>query len=157
MKSVKYLNDLAKMHNLENDNQVANFMGWRNGTVYNYKNGRRIMDNEACLAVALKLGIDPLPIIMAADIDRAERAGQHSLWEVFLQRMPTAASILFAAVVTLFLTPTPSEAAPVLKPVSATISIMSNTLRDQCARYGQQKCANYSCAGPKDPHRRWEL
>lgn len=112
MKSVKFLDELAGQNNLKNDNQIAVFMGWQSGTVTNYRKGRRVMDNEACLAVALKLGIDPIRIIMAADIDRAERAGQHSLWEVFTQRTSIAASVLVAASVTFFVTPQNAEAAP---------------------------------------------
>lgn len=124
MKSVKYLDDLATQFGLKNDNQIAGFMGWKSGTVTNYRKGRRVMDNEACLAVALKLGIDPVRIIMAADIDRAERAGQHSLWEVFTQRTSIAASVLAVGVVTLFLTPDTAQAAPRLTPASESICIM---------------------------------
>ncbi|RZI42479.1 hypothetical protein EGT07_14855 [Herbaspirillum sp. HC18] len=125
MKSVKFLDELADQNNLKNDNQIATFMGWQSGTVTNYRKGRRVMDNEACLAVALKLGIDPIRIIMAADIDRAERAGQRSLWEVFSQRMAApAAVILGIASVTNFLTPTDVEAAPRLASQDKTICIM---------------------------------
>lgn len=74
------------------------------------------MNNEACLAIALELGIDPMPVIMAADMDRAEKTGQQSLWSVFSQRAATLASAaLVLATVNLFLTPTPAEAAPALK------------------------------------------
>lgn len=82
------------------------------------------MDNEACLAVALKLGIDPIKIIMAADIDRAERAGQHSLWEVFSQRMATAASVALIGCVTFFVTPDNAQAAPRLASSSMQPSAM---------------------------------
>ncbi|HJW54700.1 MAG TPA: hypothetical protein VJ577_05450 [Burkholderiaceae bacterium] len=126
MKSVKFLDEIAKANDLKNDNQISKFMGWQSGTITNYRAGRRVMDNEACLAVALKLGIDPLKVIMAADIDRAERAGQKSLWEVFSQRTSLAASVLAVVSVNLFLTPTPSEAAPVLKYAADKLCIMSN-------------------------------
>ncbi|MFC7518666.1 hypothetical protein ACFQUU_27015 [Herbaspirillum sp. GCM10030257] len=132
MKSVKYLDDLAAANNLKNDNQLAQFMGWQSGTVTNYRKGRRVMDNEACLAVALKLGIDPMPIIMAADIDRAERAGQHSLWEVFSQRMAAPASVVLATLfATNFLSPQTAEAASRLAPQQkseAGVKIMLNEM-----------------------------
>ncbi len=124
MKSVKYLDELMKAKNLKNDAELARYLDWATSKISQYRTGKRMMDNEACLAIALKLGIDPLKIIMAADIDRAERAGQHSLWEVFSQRTATttasAALALAIGVVTLFVTPTPSEAAPVLKHNDAT-------------------------------------
>jgi hypothetical protein len=124
MKSVKFLDQAIEKHGLKNDLALAKKLGWSSGKISQYRSAKRFMDNEACVALALCLECDPLPIIMAADMDRAERAGQHSLWEVFTQRMAIAGSALL--VVNLFLTPTPSEAAPVLKPVSATICLMSN-------------------------------
>ena len=71
------------------------------------------MDNEACIALAMALDIDPWKIIMAADIDRAERAGQQSLWEVFSQRTSFAAAVLAAVCVTNFLTPSSAKAAEI--------------------------------------------
>ena len=88
MKSVKFLDKVAEVHQLKNDNQIAVFMQWPNGTVSNYRSGRRIMDNEACIALALALEIDPVEIIRAADMDRAERAGKTSLWEFFPKEAP---------------------------------------------------------------------
>lgn len=95
MKSVKFLDDLMRLEGLKNDAELARSLQWATSKISQYRTGKRIMDNEACLGVALKLGIDPIRIIMAADIDRAERAGQHSLWEVFTSRMTaTAASVI---------------------------------------------------------------
>jgi hypothetical protein len=111
MKSVKYLDDVAQRLNLATDAAIAAELGWTAGAVSHYRKGLRVMSNEACLAVALKLGIDPLPVIMAADIDRAEKAGQTSLWSVFSQRRTTAASTLLFVLVNLFLTPQNAEAA----------------------------------------------
>ncbi|HWW06321.1 Cro/Cl family transcriptional regulator [Collimonas sp.] len=121
MKSVKYLEELKEKQGLKSDRQLAIKLHMGTATISQYMTGKRIMDNEACLAIALELGIDPLKVIMAADIDRAERAGQHSLWEVFSRRTATLASAaLITGIVTLFATPTPSEAAPVLKHNDAT-------------------------------------
>jgi transcriptional regulator with XRE-family HTH domain len=125
MKSVKFLEDVKKKFNLKNDAALARQLNVRPNTISQYMSGNRVMDEETCLAVALALDIDPLNVIMAAGIDRAERAGQHSLWEVFSMRTATqAASALLFAFVTLFLTPTPSEAAPVLKHDAGSLYIM---------------------------------
>uniref|UniRef100_C6BNP8 Uncharacterized protein n=2 Tax=Ralstonia TaxID=48736 RepID=C6BNP8_RALP1 len=117
MKSVKYLDAVIERHGLKTDKALCEHMGWSHSAVNNYRKGLRIMDNEQCLRVALELGMEnPLPIIMAADADRAERAGQRSLWEVFSPRM--AHSGLVALLVSLglgvtnFVTPSPAEAAP---------------------------------------------
>lgn len=120
MKSTKYLDRAIKELNLKNDSGLAREMEWPTSKISQYRTGKRTMDNEACLALAIKLGIDPMPIIMAADIDRAERTGQHSLWEVFSRRTATAASVLAVVLVNFLLTPTPSEAAPALHKAEST-------------------------------------
>jgi len=112
MKSVKYLEQLrAKMGNPTN-NEMAAKLNITPGGVSHYFNGRRVMDDEACLAVALELGINPMEVIGAACIDRAEKTGQKSLWEVFMNRAAmTAGAVLVASGVNLFLTPSPANAA----------------------------------------------
>ena len=115
MKSVKYLETVKTKHGLKNDRQLALFLQKGTNTISQYVNGSRIMDEETCLAVAMALEINPLEVMMAAGIDRAEKTGQKSLWQVFSQRTAQAASTALVAAVTLFVTPTPSEAAPAMK------------------------------------------
>jgi hypothetical protein len=80
-------------------------------TISQYMLGKRVMDDEACIAVALQLGIHPMEIIGAACIDRAEKSGQKSLWEVFMSRTAAAtAAVLVASGVNLLLTPSNAEA-----------------------------------------------
>jgi transcriptional regulator with XRE-family HTH domain len=119
MKSVKYLLQLQDKLAMS-DSALARELGITQPAVSMYKNGKRIMDDETCLAVALKLDIDPINIIGAACIDRAEKSGQKSLWEVFMSRSAaTAASALLLAGVTNFLTPENAEAAPLTAPFKA--------------------------------------
>jgi hypothetical protein len=112
MKSVKYLEDVKAKFGLKNDRQLALHLNMGTNTISQYVHGKRVMDDESCIAVALQLGIHPMEIIGAACIDRAEKTGQKSLWEVFMTRTAaTAASALVAAGVTIFLTmPSPAEA-----------------------------------------------
>lgn len=119
MKSAKFLDDIKIANGLRTDKELAEIFKVTKAAISQYKSGTRIMDNEMCLAVALTLGIDPLKVIMAADIDRAERSGQHSLWEVFSQRMAApVTSALLVGVVTLFLTPQNADAAS-MRPADA--------------------------------------
>jgi len=99
MKSLKYVDLLAEKHNLKNDVAICKLLNWSSGQISQYRSGKRIMDDEACLALALALNVNPMEIIGAACIDRAEKTGQHSLWEVFMQRMAaTAASVILGLV-----------------------------------------------------------
>jgi plasmid maintenance system antidote protein VapI len=118
MKSLKYLLDLQEKLSL-NDTAFAHRLGITQPAISNLKAGRRMMENELCVKVAMELGVNPVEVIMAADMDRAERSGHHSVWEDFLRRTQAkaAASVLIgtltAASVINFLTPSPAEAAPV--------------------------------------------
>lgn len=128
MQSVKYLDQAISKLGLKNDSALAKHFGWSSGAMSQYRAGKRVMDDEACLAVAMALELDEgqtMRLLMAAGMDRAEKAGQQSLWSVFSQRMAaTAASALLATGVTLFLTPENAEAAP----VKATSKLEMNTL-----------------------------
>lgn len=111
MKSAKYLQKLQEMRKI-NDTDLAKLLHLTQPAISNYKSGKRIMDDETCLAIALELGINPIEIVGAACIDRAEKTGQKSLWEVFMMRTATTASaLLFAFFVNLFLTPEAANAA----------------------------------------------
>ena len=105
MKSLKYLQNLSEMTG-KNDSELAKVLGITKQAVSNYKTGTRIMDDETCLAVAIELGVDPMMVVGAACVDRAEKTGQRSLWENFLvSRMAAAAVLLLLVSVNLFLTP----------------------------------------------------
>ncbi|MFZ6813344.1 hypothetical protein ACO0K3_02670 [Undibacterium sp. Rencai35W] len=123
MKSVKYLEEVKAKHGLMNDRQLALHLKKSTGTISQYMSGSRVMDDEMCLAVALDLGVDPLPVIGAACIDRAEKTGQKSLFEVFMMRATQSASaalgILLA--VNLFLTPSSGEAHPAYVSAESTL------------------------------------
>lgn len=94
MRSEKFLDAVRERHGLKSDTALAEFLGVKTqGGISHYRSGRRTMDNELCLRIAQALEMsDPMPVIMAADMDRAERAGQRSLWEVFSKRMPMQAA-----------------------------------------------------------------
>lgn len=124
MKSVKYLLDLQERRRLT-DTALANLLGISQPAVSQYKNGKRVMDDETCLAVALQLEIDPMQVLGAAFLDRAEKTGQRSLWEVFMNRAAaTAGAVLVASSVNVFLTPNPANAASMRvldAPISSSI------------------------------------
>lgn len=112
MRIDKYLDDVMRAHGFKRDKELAVWLGVSAAAISQYRSGVRSMDNEKCVQVALELGIDPTRVIMATDMDRAERSGQKSLWEVFSQRMTAPASIVLATLfATNFLSPSTAEAA----------------------------------------------
>lgn len=138
MKSVRYIDLAIQKGGHKNDFGLSKKLGWSSGAISMYRSGKRIMDDEACLALALELDINPLEIIGAACIDRAEKSGQKSLWEVFMSRTAAAAAtVLVASGVNLFLTHGNAEAhtyGPYGEGRGQTIYIMSNRRRKAWAR-----------------------
>lgn len=126
MKSLKYLDALIEKKGLKNDRQLALYMGWSSGAMTKYRTGSHVMSEEQCLQVARELGMEnPLPVIAAAGIDRAEKTGQRSLWEVFTKATslnPLAVALLIG--VTSIVTPSPAQAAPNMIQARTTMYIM---------------------------------
>lgn len=124
MKSLKYLDALIEKNSFKNDRQLALYLGWGSGTMTQYRQGKRVMSEEQCLQIARELGMEnPLPIIAAAGIDRAEKTGQKSLWEVFTKATslsPLAVALMVG--VTTIVTPSPVQAAPdLIRPVNESV------------------------------------
>ncbi|WP_144153298.1 helix-turn-helix domain-containing protein [Paraburkholderia sp. BCC1885] len=116
MRSARYLDQLRQTKGFTNDTELADFLGVKQNTISQYRHAKGFMSNEVCLKVAAGLDMDnPMPVIMAADMDRAEKTGQRSLWEVFLPRMAGISAALILGVVANFVTPSPAHAAPMLK------------------------------------------
>lgn len=117
MRIDKYLTDVMRQNGFQKDKEVADWLGVSAAAISQYRAGARSMDNEKCIKVALELNIDPMRVIMATDMDRADRHGQKSLWEVFMTRTAiTAGAVLLASGVNLFLTPSPANAATMRVP-----------------------------------------
>lgn len=112
MRTEKYLDEVMKKKHFKRDKQLADWLGVTAPAVTQYRSGARTMDNEKCVKIALELDIDPLKIIMDSDLDKAERSGQKSIWEVFTMRTAQQISAVLAlCFVTSFLTPIPADAA----------------------------------------------
>jgi len=110
MRIEKYLTDVMQKRQFKRDKELADWLNVSQAAVSQYRAGVRSMDNEKCIKIALELDIDPLKVIMATDMDKAERSGQQSLWTVFSQRMAATAASAVIAFVTLFVTPEKANA-----------------------------------------------
>ncbi|MGF7186988.1 transcriptional regulator with XRE-family HTH domain [Robbsia andropogonis] len=113
MKSAEYLESVKQYCGITSDRELARHLGLGASTVNQYLKGQRIMDNEACLRIAEALNMsNPLPIIIAADMDRAEREGRTSAWERFRPKLfgGTATAALAILMFNNFLNPTPAQA-----------------------------------------------
>jgi transcriptional regulator with XRE-family HTH domain len=127
MKSIQYLDKLREAKGLTSDTALAEFLGLKQNTVSQYRHGKAFMSNDVCLKVAAGLGMDsPVLIIMAADMDRAEKTGQQSLWEIFLPKMAALSAGAALMGFTFFVTPSPAQAASAVENGVGSVVIMSN-------------------------------
>lgn len=69
-KTIDYLNDALNLIDKKSDAKKAKELGITRGALSRYISGQRIMDNYACIAVAQKLGINPMVVIATATIER---------------------------------------------------------------------------------------
>jgi len=112
MKTTKEYIEEAKRRLEVTDYRLAKILGVSQGAMSHYATGRRIMDDTTAAKLAGILEIEPIQIIAAANAER-EKGEKKEFWENFYKRLGgIAASIFFA--VNLIMTPTPSQAAPVL-------------------------------------------
>jgi predicted transcriptional regulator len=119
MRTSKFLDEVMSKKGFKRDKQLAEWLDVTAAAVAQYRSGARTMDNEKCLKIALELEVEPMKVIMASDLDKAERAGQKSIWEVFMTRTQTVKSagvsaLLCLVFVTSALTTQEAKAAPAL-------------------------------------------
>jgi transcriptional regulator with XRE-family HTH domain len=111
---------IAKALNGRSVNEAAQEWGVPQTTLNTYARGRRMPDYQTALIIAREAGVDPGTVMKICAAEEALKKPRGMFAE-----MGYAAAAILASVI-LFLTPTPSEAAPVLKGNSGSISIMLN-------------------------------
>lgn len=80
-------------------------------TVNQYKRGERIMDDFACIMVANELGIDPLEIIAAANMEREKTQERRDFWADFRKKIGSLA-VAGLVVLTTLMSPVEGSKAP---------------------------------------------
>lgn len=76
-----------------------------------YKKNERVMDDFACIMVADCLGIDPLEIIAAANMEREKTQARRDFWADFRKKIG-ALAVAGLVVLTTLMTPVNGEKAP---------------------------------------------
>ena len=125
MKStINYLDEAKEKLGIESDYAMAKWLGVGRAAVSNWRVKRNFIDDYAAAKIAQALGVEPMEIIAAANAER-EKGDKKEFWENFYKRLGgIAASIFFA--VNLIMTPTPSQAAPMLNADGDAVYIMLN-------------------------------
>lgn len=109
----KLLDDCKAILGIDSDYKLAKFTGINDGRISDYRKGNRIPDAFACFKIAEILGLEEKCLIAHFEGLSAKNEKTRDYWTKKVAELGgVAASIFFA--VNLIMTPTPSEAAPVL-------------------------------------------
>ncbi|AXK40297.1 hypothetical protein [Crenobacter cavernae] len=136
--SVEYLEEALTKLGKKSDRQAAIKLKLSPQAMSGYKNGERVMDDFACVMVAEVLGVNPLEVIAAANIDREKSEERREFWADFRKRLGGTLGLagLMTVMSILVGSPTPAFASSPKKinelggsPIFAKTFIMSNKIK----------------------------
>lgn len=84
--TIQFLDAVKAKVGIESDYALAKRLGFPFSTMSNYRTGRRILDDDAALSVALALGIHPFEVIAAANVERAKTPEQRARWSGVMEK-----------------------------------------------------------------------
>ncbi|WP_051304633.1 hypothetical protein [Chitinilyticum litopenaei] len=85
---IEYVDELKEKEGLKSDNELARLLSGkdeRSSLVSGWRTGRRPEDYY-CIVIAQRLGINPLEIIAAANMEREQDPARLDWWEDFSKR-----------------------------------------------------------------------
>jgi hypothetical protein len=123
--TISYLDDAKEKLGIKSDYGMAKWMSLSRNALSQYRLGKSIIDDYAAAKIASVLEIDPMVLIAAANAEREKDKERQEFWQNFYERLGgVAASIIFC--INFIVTPTPSEATPMLKAQKNNMYIMLN-------------------------------
>lgn len=79
--TVEYLDAIKARHGLPSDYAIAKRLGLTTQAISRYRHGLSYFDDDACIRVAEALEINPLEVIVSANIERSKNAQAKAKWE----------------------------------------------------------------------------
>ncbi|HSI23794.1 MAG TPA: helix-turn-helix domain-containing protein [Methylophilaceae bacterium] len=123
----KLLDDCKEKLGIESDYRLARIVDISDQRLSDYRRGKRIPDAYACSKIAEVLEVDEMKLIAHFEAMSAKIPKIREYWEKKLERLGGIAAAIFV-VVNLIMTPTPSQAAPMLKQDGSAMYIMLNSI-----------------------------
>lgn len=105
-KSNEYLQEALDRLGEMSDRKKAEVLKLSPQAISGYKSGERVMDDFACIMVANTLGIDPLEVIAAANMDREKNQARKDFWSDFRKKI---GALAIAGLVVLTMLANPSQ------------------------------------------------
>jgi hypothetical protein len=128
MEIEKLLDECKAKLGVESDYALAKALDIHTGLISDYRALKREPDEYACLKFAEVLELDAEMLIVHFAARKAKNPKVKEYLQKYYERLGGLAAGIFLAV-SLIMTPTPSEAAPLLKSGASTMYIMLNARR----------------------------
>ena len=87
MNTLQYLDAVKTRHGLPSDYALAKVLGVAPQNISSYRSGRRIIDDDMALQVAVELEINPLAVIATANEERSKTPEQKARWRAILEKI----------------------------------------------------------------------
>lgn len=110
MNSVQFLDAVRAKHGLDSDNKLARALQIDRARISAYRNGRRKLDPDACVAVAKALGLPPEHVFATVAAERAKRSEHRRIWESLAKYAKNMHVLCAVGLVAVASTPTSSRA-----------------------------------------------
>ncbi len=94
--TIEYLEEAKKKLGITSDYEFAKRVGLKKQSLSRYRKKQGVMDDLACVKIAEILGVDPLEIITAANMEREKKEERRRYWEKFSRRMGWVAVVIIA-------------------------------------------------------------
>ncbi|WP_300750625.1 DUF3693 domain-containing protein [Janthinobacterium sp.] len=84
--TIQFLDAVKEKLGIESDYALAKRLGFSLSTVSNYRTGRRVLDDDAALTIALALDIHPFNVIASVNAERAKTPEQRARWSGVMEK-----------------------------------------------------------------------
>ncbi|UZR29433.1 helix-turn-helix domain-containing protein [Methylococcus mesophilus] len=91
-----YIEAAKQALNLPSDYAMAKYLGVNKSAASNWKHGKNVIDDYTAVRIADALGIDPLEVIAAANLEREKDAKRQELWRKVYSRCAAAGLMFFS-------------------------------------------------------------
>lgn len=92
--TIEFLDAVKVKLGISSDYALAKRLGFSLSTVSNYRTGRRILDDDAALTVAIALDTHPFNVIAAVNVERAKTPEQRARWSGVMEKFSASFNAL---------------------------------------------------------------
>lgn len=94
--TLEYLDTAKKALGIESDYGIAQYLNVTRQAINNWRKNRQVMDDYAAAKIAEALGLNPMEVIAAANLEREKGEERKSYWRKVFEACAAACLLLSA-------------------------------------------------------------